>query len=126
MFASRNFLARSNRFFWISRNRASICRAAPSSGTPIVLPSLPGMSRRAHEAVVVRVRHDQPADEARRGPPARRPGVLPFPLLGRELDVERLREVLPQEVARPGLEGLAVLHQGLDAEGVDGPRELLP
>ena len=72
--------------------------------------------RRQHEAVVVGVRHDQAADQARRDAPARGPGVLLLAVLIEELDVERLGEVLAEEVAGAGLQRLAVLHHRFDAE----------
>ena len=58
--------------------------------------------------------------------PACRPGELLLVLHALEGDVERLGEVLPQEVAGAGLERLAVLHHRLDAERVDRAGELLP
>ena len=48
---------------------------------------------------------------------------LPFFVL--ELHVERLGEILPEEVRRAGLQRPPVLHHRLDAERVDGAGELL-
>src|SRR5262249_27478205 len=45
--------------------------------------------RRHDQSVVVGVRHDQGADEARRGPPTRGPGMLALTFLILEGDVER-------------------------------------
>ena len=57
--------------------------------------------------------HDYRADETGRDAPARRVGVLHRAVLVLELDVEGLREVLSEEVARPGLESLLVAHHRL-------------
>ena len=54
--------------------------------------------------------------------------VQPYCCLGvaaLELDVEGLGEVLAQLVRGAHLEGLAVAHEGLDREGVQGPGEAL-
>ena len=55
------------------------------------------------------------ADQPRRDAPARRPGVFELVLLVDEFHVERLGEVLAQEMRRAGLQRLAVLHHRLDA-----------
>ena len=84
-----------------------------------------GHARRQHEAVVVRVRHDQGADQARGDAPAGLPDVLT--LAGRVLEhhVEGLAEVLAQVVARAALQRLAVLHHPLDGARLEGTGEAL-
>ena len=86
---------------------------------------LRGELRRQHEAVVVGVGHQQRADQPRRHAPARRPSVLVAAVAVEELDVARAREVLAQEVARAGLQRLAVLHHRLDRERAVGAGETL-
>ncbi len=81
-------------------------------------------SRRKDQAVVVRVGHDQRADQARGGAPRRSPGILLAVIGGGVLDVERAREVLAQVMARPGLQRLAVLHHRLDRVGAKRAGEL--
>ncbi len=82
---------------------------------------LGGQPRRADEAVVIAVRHDQGTDEPGRDAPGSRPGerfaagrVLEFDLLG-------TRKILAEEVGGARLQGLAVLHHGLDGIGGDRP-----
>ena len=84
-----------------------------------------GEGRREDEAVVVAVGHDQGAHQAGGHAPGGGPDVFLLAFLVRELDVERLCEVLAQEVGRTGLQGLAVLHHRLDGHRVDGAGETL-
>ena len=78
-----------------------------------------GQVRRQDEAVVVAVGHDEGAHQAGADAPRGGPHIFQLVLVVEELHLESLGEVLPQEVAGAGLEGLAVLHHGLDAEGVE-------
>ncbi len=82
-------------------------------------------ARRQHEALVIAVRHHDRADHARAQSPGCRPHELLRVVLVEEFDVERAREVLPQEVAGAGLQRLAILHHRLDRVAGDGPGELL-
>ena len=82
--------------------------------------------RRQHEAVIIAVGHDERSDEPRRNAPRRRPRELLFAFLGKVFDARGLREVLPQEVRRAGLECLLVLHHGFDRIRVDRAGEALP
>ena len=80
---------------------------------------------RHHEAVVIAVGHEKPAEEARRGAPAGRVGVVAAPTVGLELNVEGLCEVLAQLVARRHLESLAIFHHAFESHGVGGASETL-
>ena len=82
-------------------------------------------ARRQDQAVVVRVRHDDRADHARRNAPAGRPGELLLTVGVLELDLERLGEVLAEEVARTGLKRLGVAHHRFAGVGVDRTGEAL-
>src|SRR6185295_2637164 len=85
-----------------------------------------GRDRRGKaQAAVVAVGHDQPADEAGRHAPRRRIRVVLLAVTPEELHVVRVREVLPEEVRGPRLQGLPVAHQRLDREGLDGAGEPL-
>mmetsp|Transcript_38672 Transcript_38672/g.93892 ORF Transcript_38672/g.93892 Transcript_38672/m.93892 type:complete len:408 (+) Transcript_38672:174-1397(+) len=81
--------------------------------------------RRQDEPQVVRVRHHQRADQPCAHAPRRRPHQLLLVLLRLELHVERLGEVLPQEVRGAGLQRPAVLHERLDRERLLRPCEAL-
>ena len=65
--------------------------------------------------------HDERADQPSRDAPGGIPDVFETAGRGLEGDLEGASEVLAQEVARPGLEGLAVLHQGFAAVGAERP-----
>ena len=78
-----------------------------------------GEFRRQHQAVVIRVSHDERSHQTGRNTPGSGPYVFEFALLVDVLYVECLGEVLAQEVRRAALEGLAVLHQRFDREGID-------
>ena len=80
---------------------------------------------RKHKALVVAVGHDEGAHESRADAPRRSPNVRLPPLLVRKRHVERLGEVLAQEMGGAGLKGFAVLHERLDAVRVFGAREAL-
>ena len=84
-----------------------------------------GESRGQDQAVVVSVGHDQRAHQTGRNAPGRSPDVFLLAFLVGELDVEGLGEVLAQEVGGTGLQGLAVLHHGLDGEGIQGTGKTL-
>jgi len=64
------------------------------------------------------MRHEHSADETRADAPARSPRELLGVLPREKLDAARLGEILPEEVRRAGLDGLAILHHRLDAEGL--------
>ena len=81
--------------------------------------------RRQDESVVVGVGHDECAHQSRRDAPGRSPYILGFVLFGEERHVERLGEILSQEMAGTGLQRLAVLHHGFDAVGVECARKTL-
>ena len=82
-------------------------------------------ARRQHEARVVAVGHDQPADQPRRDAPRRRPHVLQRLVAALELDVEGLGEVLAEVVRGARLQRPAVAHQRLDRVGLVRAGELL-
>ena len=84
-----------------------------------------GEAGREDEAVVVAVRHDDRAHQTGRNAPRRVERVLPVAGFGLELEVEGLREVLPEVVGRSRLQRLAVLHQRLDAVRVVRAGEFL-
>ena len=69
--------------------------------------------------------HDESTHQTGRNTPRRGPHIFQLALLVDILHIERLGEVLPQEVRRAALEGLAVLHQRLDGEGILGAGEAL-
>ena len=71
--------------------------------------------RRHDDPVVVAVRHHQPPDHSGGDTPRRVPRVLLSPLHALELQIELLREILPQEMRRSGLERPVVLHECLEA-----------
>ena len=82
-------------------------------------------ARRADQARVVAVRHDERADQPGGDPPGGVPHVV-HPTGGRlERDLERLGEVLSQVVAGARLERLVVLHQRFAAVGPKGAGEAL-
>ncbi len=84
-----------------------------------------GRARRHDDAVVIAVGHDHAADQPGGGAPRGGPGILLL-LVGRlELDLGGAGEILPEKVGRPGLERLAVLHHGLDAQGIHRPGKAL-
>src|SRR5438874_1557872 len=78
-----------------------------------------------NEAVVVRMRHDQTADEPGRNTPGRAPYVLETTRRGLILHVERLGEILAEVVRCPCLDRLVVLHQRFDRVRPQRPGELL-
>ena len=69
--------------------------------------------------------HDDRADHAGGNAPAGRPGELLIAIGILELDLERLGEVLAEEVARSGLERLRVAHHRLAGVGVKRAGEAL-
>ena len=82
-------------------------------------------ARREHRAVVIRVRHDDGADEPRAYAPGRGPRILVLVLARDELDLARLRKILPEKVRRAGLDRLPILHHRLDAQRLDRAGETL-
>ena len=86
---------------------------------------LRGEAGRSDEAVVIGMRHDHAADEAGRDAPRSGVRILLRGVLVLETDIAGLSEVLTEVVRRSSLEGLTVLHHGLNTEGVDGTREAL-
>ena len=71
-------------------------------------------ARRQDQPVVVRVRHDQRADQAGGNTPRSRVRVLHRAVAAGERNVLRLREILPEVMRRSRLDRLAVLHHRLD------------
>ena len=84
-----------------------------------------GEPRGQHEAPVVPVGHDQPADDPGAHPPRGGVAVLEDPLGAREGDVEGPGEVRPEEVGGAGLEGPPVADHRLQGERVDRAGEAL-
>src|SRR5260221_4693071 len=78
--------------------------------------------RRKDEARVVAVRHDQPADHARRGAPRRGPRQRALLILVEELDAVGGRAMLAEVVAGSRLARLAVPPQGFDRIGAERAR----
>ena len=64
------------------------------------------------------MRHDERPHQPRRNSPRGRPYVIELAVPTGELHVERLGEVLPQEVRRTALKRLTVLHERLDGESL--------
>ena len=67
--------------------------------------------------------HDEGAHQTGRNAPRGGPYVFELAFLVDVLHVERLGEVLPEEVRRAALQGLAVLHQRFDRERILGAGE---
>ena len=84
-----------------------------------------GNGRRQHQTVVVGVGHDAGADEAGGAAPAGLEGILQLVVPAGEGHVVGTGELVPEIVAGAGLEGLVVLHHGLDGVGGLGPGKLL-
>ena len=80
--------------------------------------------RRQHQALVVGVRHDEAADQARADAPTGLPDVFELAFLALELHVEGLAEVLAEVVAGARLQREAVLHHGLDGVAAQRAGEL--
>ena len=81
--------------------------------------------RRQHEAVVVRMGHDERTHQSGRNAPRGRPHIFELALFVDILHVERLGEILSQKMRRTALQGLAVLHQRLDGQRILGARKPL-
>mmetsp|Transcript_43709 Transcript_43709/g.95592 ORF Transcript_43709/g.95592 Transcript_43709/m.95592 type:complete len:329 (-) Transcript_43709:28-1014(-) len=81
--------------------------------------------RRQHEAGVVRVRHNERADEARAHAPRGCPHELLLVLVVLERHVKGLCKVLAEKVRGARLKGPAVLHQSLNRVGLFSAREAL-
>ena len=62
------------------------------------------------------MRHDERADESRADAPTCGPSVLLVATAASEGNAGSMGKVLPQEMARACLDGLAILHHGFDAE----------
>ena len=82
-----------------------------------------GDLRGEDEAIVIAVRHHQCPDEAGADAPAGGPNVVELVLFIRKLHFKCFGEILSEEMGGPGLQGLAILHQGLDAISVHGSGE---
>ena len=82
-------------------------------------------ARRQHESVVIRVRHDERADEPGANTPTGRPRIFLAAGATGEVDVRRFGEVLPEEVTGAGLDGFAILDHGFDAQRLLRAREAL-
>ena len=78
---------------------------------------------RGHKAIVIGVRHNHPANEARRDTPRGRVGKLLHTLFVLELDIAGLGKILAQVVRRASLESLAILHHRFDAQRINGAGE---
>src|SRR6266480_2247684 len=83
-----------------------------------------GELRWRNEPIVVRMRHDQAADEPSRDAPGRTPHVFEATGCGLILHVERLGEILAEVVRCPRLDRLIVLHQRFDRVRAQRPGEL--
>jgi hypothetical protein len=81
--------------------------------------------RRQHKALVVGMRHDQSADQARADAPAGLPDIIERAFPGLELNIEGLSKILAQVVTGAGLQRHAVLHHGFHGERFQGTREFL-
>ena len=84
-----------------------------------------GDRRRQAQPVVVAVGHDHPAQHPGGAAPGGGGHVLAPALRRQVLDVEGAGEVVPEVVAGPHLQGLAVAHQALAGVGAVGPGEPL-
>ena len=80
-----------------------------------------GQLGRQHKALVVRMSHHEGPHQASTHAPTGTPHVLAHAFFISKLHVERLSEVLAQKMAGTGLQGLAILHQRLNAVRVLGP-----
>ena len=72
--------------------------------------------RRENEPIIVGVRHDDRADEARAHAPARRPAKLLRARARLKLDPARARKILAEKMRGAGLDRLPVLDHRFDAE----------
>ena len=103
------FQNRRARFFlWRDRENDNVRRRDP---------------RRQDQAVVVGVRHDQRADQARAHAPARRPAKFLLAVARLKLNSARARKVLPEEMRRAGLDRFSILHHRFDAKCLHRARE---
>ena len=84
-----------------------------------------GHGGRQHQAVVVAVGHDDGADQAGGHPPGGLEGVGQLVVPAGVLDVKSPGKPVPEEVGGARLEGLSVVHHGLDGVGGLGPGKLL-
>ena len=78
-----------------------------------------------HQTVVVGMGHDAGADEAGGGAPGGLEGILELIVPAGESDIVGPGELVAEIMAGAGLQGLAVLHHGLDGIGSLGAGELL-
>ncbi len=72
------------------------------------------------QALVVAMHHDDGAEQPRRNAPARLPCVLKLIALIEEANLERLGEILSEEVRGPALQRASIGHQPLDGVGLIG------
>src|SRR5690606_6885880 len=54
--------------------------------------------RRQYQAIVIRMRQDEGANQACAYPPGSTPDIIEFAVLAGKLDIERLREILTEEM----------------------------
>ena len=73
-----------------------------------------------YQTMVVRVGHDQSADQPCRYAPAGSPDMLELPVAVLKRNVEGFGEILPQKVGCSCLQRLPVLHQSFNTIGVFG------
>ena len=76
--------------------------------------------RREYQTVVIGMRHDKRSHQTGGNTPGGSPNILQLVLLIDELHIERLGEVLSQEVGSTALQSLSVLHHRFDGVGVEG------
>ena len=81
--------------------------------------------RRQDQPLIVAMYHHHRSHHARAEAPTSRPHVLEIIILVKELDVERLGEILPEEVTGARLERLIVPHHRLNGITGHRSRELL-
>jgi prolyl-tRNA synthetase len=81
--------------------------------------------RRKYQTVVIGMRHDKRSHQTGGNTPGGSPNILQLVLLIDELYIERLGEVLSQEVGSTALQSLSVLHHRFDGVGVEGTGKTL-
>ena len=100
-----------------------------SKGIPVTLrftlTSQDGITVEHDQPVIIAVGHDQGAHQPGGNTPGSGPDIIPSTIPGIELNIECFGKILTEEMGGPGLKGLAVLHHGLDGEGLLGAGEAL-
>ena len=79
--------------------------------------------RRQYQSVIIRVSHNQRTHQAGRYPPRSGPNIIQFIVLVDKLHIERLCEILSQEVRSTTLQCLSILHQAFDGVSIQCTRE---